>query len=173
MQGGTRSLWFHLAPCIRSAKESLWWNCHSSKAFFLTVGAVWQQGEEFGERYEGEGTCAASPLELCWLASVLRIFGGGHGVPVERGCGSTAHTNHPHLTTHRRTHGHGHKAVCSPAHWPANDQLNSRSMWLHGSRQPSAPYKASTTTRPRLQCRPHSTSAESKRSAQQLLNVVP
>ena len=28
---------------------------------------------------------AASPFELCWLASVLRILGGGHGVLVERG----------------------------------------------------------------------------------------
>ena len=30
--------------------------------------------------------CAITPFELCWLASFLRIFGGGHGVPVERGC---------------------------------------------------------------------------------------
>ena len=41
---------------------------------------------EVGERFEGEGTFAGSPFELCWLASFLRFCGGGHGVPVERGC---------------------------------------------------------------------------------------
>ena len=43
---------------------------------------------EFGERYEGEGTCAASPFDSCRLASFLYIFGGGLGVPVERGAPS-------------------------------------------------------------------------------------
>ena len=30
---GAQSLWITLAPCVRSAKEALWWNCHSSNAF--------------------------------------------------------------------------------------------------------------------------------------------
>ena len=32
--GRAQSLWILLAPCFRSAKEALWWNCHSSNAFF-------------------------------------------------------------------------------------------------------------------------------------------
>ena len=44
-----------------------------------------QQEKEVGERYEGEGTCAVSPFELCRLANFLQILGGGLGVLVERG----------------------------------------------------------------------------------------
>ena len=29
-----QSLWILLAPCVRRAKEALWWNCRSSKALF-------------------------------------------------------------------------------------------------------------------------------------------
>ena len=51
-------------------------SCHSGKALFSPWTGCDNEEEESGERYEGEGTCAASPL---------RIFGGGHGVPVEIG----------------------------------------------------------------------------------------
>ena len=89
-------------------------------------------------------------------------------------CGSIAHTNHPHRTSLRRPHGHGYNAVYNPAQQPGNDQLNSWSIWFHSSHMPSTPYNPSKNTRPRLQCRlQSSSSAASKRSAQQLVNLVP
>ena len=31
---GAQSLWIPIVPSVRSAKEALWWNCHSTRAFF-------------------------------------------------------------------------------------------------------------------------------------------
>ena len=64
------------APCVRSAKEALWWSCHSSRAFF----SPWARCDnKRKKRYEGEGTFSASPFELCWLARVRLICCSEHG----------------------------------------------------------------------------------------------
>ena len=44
------------------------------QSLFLTVAGCDNKRKNL-ERYEGEGTCAASPFDLCWLASFFRIFG--------------------------------------------------------------------------------------------------
>ena len=69
------------SECQRSSLVDL----SQQQSLFLTVDGLSQQEKEFGERCEGEGTCAASPSESCRLASFLHIFGGGRGVLVERG----------------------------------------------------------------------------------------
>ena len=43
--------------------------------------------KQFGERYEGEGTCAASPFERAGRLSI-KNFWSEHGVLVERGVSS-------------------------------------------------------------------------------------
>ena len=70
-------------PCSCSATERPF--VTARKGFLSLWTGCDENGEGCGERCEGEGTCAASPFELCWLASFFRIFGGGHGVLVERG----------------------------------------------------------------------------------------
>ena len=53
---GAQSLRIILVPCVRSAKEVLWRNCHSSKAFFSPWTDCDNKGEGCGERYERAGT---------------------------------------------------------------------------------------------------------------------
>ena len=50
------ALWILLAPCVRSAKVVLRWNCDSSKAFLSPWTGCDNKGEGCGETNEGEGT---------------------------------------------------------------------------------------------------------------------
>ena len=52
--------------CVHGARVALLRKCHSSKAFLSTWTGCDDEGEGCGERNER--------VELCWLASFLRIF---------------------------------------------------------------------------------------------------
>ena len=66
------------APCVRR-------NLHSTKASF----SPWVGCDNKNKNVRDVKMKECEPrafFELCWLASILRVFGVGHGVLVERGC---------------------------------------------------------------------------------------
>ena len=69
---GGQSLWILLAPCVRSAEKLSGAIVTVAKPFSHRGRAVATE-QEFGERYEGEGTFAASTFELCLLARFLQF----------------------------------------------------------------------------------------------------
>ena len=74
MQGELRVSGFLLAPCVRSAEEALWWNGHSSRAFFSPWTGLDNKRKMVREVKEKRTLSGGPFFEWCRPASFLRKF---------------------------------------------------------------------------------------------------